>query len=125
MGPELPGEGHKVAALITGRFRQRRGGSLSVLYVCAGRVWKRGVVKDSSHAFTILTGKCWKRSWPVREKDKEFDLGPAEFLALVDHLARDIQVRQSEGAAVELWVWSEKVAAEELRRKALPKEGER
>lgn len=89
-------------------------------------MWKRGVVKDSTHAFTVLTGKCRKRSWPVEEKDKEFDLGPAEFLVLGDHLARDMQkVRQSEGAAVELWVWSEKVAAEELRRKALPKEGER
>ena len=53
-------------------------------------------------------------------------MGPAEFWVLVDHLARDIQeVRRSEGAAVELWVWSEKVAAEELRRKALPKEGDR
>lgn len=53
-------------------------------------------------------------------KDGEFDLGPAEFLVLVGHPARDTwTARQLEG----WWVCREQVAAEDLRREELAQGG--
>lgn len=82
-----------------------------------------GIDQDRTHVFTVLTGKRRKRSWSLEDKGNELDVGPAEFLVPVDHPARDIQkVRQSEGASG-LWIWSEEVAVEDLRRGQLAQGG--
>lgn len=128
MGPELPREGHKVAALITGRFKERPGGSLHMFFVCVlgGGGWQSGIIKADSHASAVLNGKCRKRSWSIEGKDGELDLGKIEFLVLVDHPARAMQMaRQLEGR---LWNYGSGVNRWRLKiyeGRSVPKEGKK